>query len=427
MEITLGTLQPVNSRTPQRFLKAGGILLSALCLMGTREPLPGDIMIQEGIAYRSEGKKLQASGDLRGAAAAYQRAVTVFPAYAEAFNDLGVVLESLEDRARAQQAYETALKLKPSMATAHTNLALLHEEAGRIKEASEHWVARIRMGPPEDAWVLRARERLRKYNLPVPESQEELVQKRRDEVKLAIEGGRAHMEAGRYEAAVKEFERARALDPGNLQAGRLLSAAQSKAKLAGVKQMKQDQLSQARMLKEVERARKEELALKAEAERKAKLEKRVEPVKKAAPARLPVPAPSELERLTREMEAAKKAAQKETGKEARKEVVVQVKKPAAAPAPVSTTALPVLPAPKPPADALAAAREFAKEKSQFRGRTTQELYRRGAAAMREGRYPDAADAYRQILILHPDERDAKLALERAEKALAVSSREAERF
>jgi hypothetical protein len=71
-----------------------------------------------------------------------------------------------------------------------------------------------------------------------------------------------------------------------------------------------------------------------------------------------------------------------------------------------------------PADAQALAREIVRERSQVRGRASDDLYRSAAAAAREGLYPDAIEIYKQILILEPDNRNAKQGLERAQKALA---------
>ena len=72
----------------------------------------------------------------------------------------------------------------------------------------------------------------------------------------------------------------------------------------------------------------------------------------------------------------------------------------------------------PASEAEAIARGFAKEKSQIRGRTADELYRRALTAMREGQYRDAVDQFKQILILDPNNPEAKQGLERAQKALA---------
>ena len=69
-------------------------------------------------------------------------------------------------------------------------------------------------------------------------------------------------------------------------------------------------------------------------------------------------------------------------------------------------------------DAQTLAREIVREKSQVRGRASDDLVHRATAAMREGLYQDAVEIYKQILILEPSNRNAKQGLERAQKALA---------
>lgn len=147
-------------------------LVLVVGLTAAKEIPPGEILWQEGAAYRSEGRHLQEAGDLQRAVAAYRHAIGVNPHYAEAYNDLGVVLESGGNTVRAEEAYKTALRLKPGLAAAHSNLALLYEEAGRVQEAVEHWTARVRMGPPDDPWVARARGKLGRNPPSVPERAE---------------------------------------------------------------------------------------------------------------------------------------------------------------------------------------------------------------------------------------------------------------
>ena len=147
---------------------------------------PGEILLQDAVSFRAEGRQLQDAGEIQGASAAYRRAVTVNPSYAEAYNDLGVVLESLGNLQEAEEAYKSAVTLKPDFGAAHSNLASLYEETGRTKEAAEHWSARIRLGPPDDPWVIKAREKVTHYQLPITETPREVAENKKQAVKLAM-------------------------------------------------------------------------------------------------------------------------------------------------------------------------------------------------------------------------------------------------
>ena len=535
-------------KRPLTLYRLGTLLLLTFSLTGGKILTPGEIMWQESVLYRIEGHQFQQQGNLEQAATAYRKAVTVNPSYAEAYNDLGVVLESMEDFSHAEEAYQTALKFKPDLASAHSNLALLYEETNRVKEAAVHWGARVRLGPPDGAWVIKAREKLMKYQCAVPETVVEKTAKKAKEIRLAIEVGKAHLEGKQYDKAIAEFERALKMDPTNGEAARLLRLAKTRAQQDQSRQVRELEAAQGRVREEAGTLQRKEQARKAEIERerfqreqlkgvqkqkaqetvkqmqeieearKAEIErerfqkeqlKRVqkqkaqetvkqmkeidEARKKAADAeRKAQEAESqrmieaakrieaekrvaveekvrEKEKVTRQWEEAKrqaaeaerrskiarKAAEaarmaasaadqtyqaaRQTVEAAREtEAMVKqagvthqeaVKVPAQIAVPVkkSTAAPPAKrPAPAPPAsasaEAQAIAREIIKERSKVQGQTEKELNRRAVAATREDRYQDAADIYKQILILDPGNRSAKQGLERAQKALAKEAR-----
>lgn len=109
----------------------------------------------------------------------------------------------------------------------------------------------------------------------------------------------------------------------------------------------------------------------------------------------------------RKQELAQKAEAGRLAKETRQEAAAQKKTSKAVQKPSS-----------PPQDALSVAQEYAREKAKTRKTTVRDLNDRAVNAMREGQYQEAADAFNQILILDPGNRDAQRGLERAEKALA---------
>ena len=201
----------------QSLVNVSGLFLLLFFLTGA-ETLPKQIIEKEAIFYRSEGQRFQEVGDLDSAEAAYRKAVIVQPNYAEAYNDLGVILESRKNLEAAEGAYRKALQTNPKLGAAHSNLALLYERAGKVKEAGEHWAARVRIGPPDDPWIVKARQKLIEDKLPIPLSPEEQKQRREWEVKHGLEDAEVHMRAKRWEQVAEAFRRVLDVDPGNRRA-----------------------------------------------------------------------------------------------------------------------------------------------------------------------------------------------------------------
>lgn len=117
--------------------------------------------------------------DKTAAEAAYRRALTLAPDFADAYLNLGAMMcearrcddairlydealercpddaqlhfnraIALEDRGRAQEAiasYETCLRLAPDLADAHYNAAMLHEGLGQAQKAVRHFSAYRRL------------------------------------------------------------------------------------------------------------------------------------------------------------------------------------------------------------------------------------------------------------------------------------------
>ncbi len=79
------------------------------------------------------------------AEALYRSATEADPAYVLAFFDLGNVLDELERFDESIAAYRHAVALSPSYADAHYNLALAHERRGERRPALRHWQAYVRL------------------------------------------------------------------------------------------------------------------------------------------------------------------------------------------------------------------------------------------------------------------------------------------
>lgn len=74
--------------------------------------------------YRKGVTELDA-GRLEDAVKSLREAVLVFPAHAGAWNDLGVVMEVLENHSDAMACYRAALRCRPDHAEARSNLKML--------------------------------------------------------------------------------------------------------------------------------------------------------------------------------------------------------------------------------------------------------------------------------------------------------------
>lgn len=81
------------------------------------------------------GVLLQEQGRLDDAAAAYQRAVTLEPGHADAHNSLGFVLREQGQFAAAVVSLQRALALRPDFAEAHYNLGIVLKAQGRLDAA----------------------------------------------------------------------------------------------------------------------------------------------------------------------------------------------------------------------------------------------------------------------------------------------------
>lgn len=92
-------------------------------------------------AHLNLGRLLHESGDVDGAEAHYRAALQADPESARAFYNLGVALEDRERKPAALEAYEAALRLDPGLAVAHFNASRLHEAQGHEAEALRHLAA----------------------------------------------------------------------------------------------------------------------------------------------------------------------------------------------------------------------------------------------------------------------------------------------
>lgn len=115
---------------------------------------------KEARAERSEGLKYQNAGDLAAAAAFYQRAIQIDPAYAAAYNDLAIIYEAQGYPERAKELYLKAIEVEPQLLGPYSNLALLYEKERDLNQAAYYWARRAEFGQPDDPWTIKAQRRL---------------------------------------------------------------------------------------------------------------------------------------------------------------------------------------------------------------------------------------------------------------------------
>ncbi|MBI4504506.1 MAG: tetratricopeptide repeat protein, partial [Chloroflexi bacterium] len=131
-------------------------------------------------------------GAVDRAAAAARRAVELAPERADFHTTLGAVLRASGDRRGAAAAYQRALALDGGWGEVWQALAALHAEEGREAEAraARERAARLGVAPAAAPSAAAAAGAL-----------------------AAFEAGRAHAEAGHWDAAARELSRAVNLDP----------------------------------------------------------------------------------------------------------------------------------------------------------------------------------------------------------------------
>jgi Flp pilus assembly protein TadD len=95
------------------------------------------------------GYALRAQGDRAGAVAAFQKAISLKPEYAEAYNGLGSALSDQGDQAGAVAAFRQALTLKPALAQPHYNLGNVLRGQGDLAGAAAAYRQALALKPSD--------------------------------------------------------------------------------------------------------------------------------------------------------------------------------------------------------------------------------------------------------------------------------------
>ena len=129
------------------------------------------------------GTGLVRAGKLAEAEAAFQKAIAVYPQYADAWLSLGLVQSQVSSREVARESFGKATELDPTLAAAWQALGYLACDQARWEEAARYLDKAVRLEPSSTGpWYFDA---LANYNLRRWEQAERSVRK-----ELALEGER---------------------------------------------------------------------------------------------------------------------------------------------------------------------------------------------------------------------------------------------
>jgi tetratricopeptide (TPR) repeat protein len=134
-------------------MEPSGQLLFDFALESKAAPvaaLPPAGPLSERMAAQWFERGCQLDGDRSGygeAARAYERAIEIDPAYADAHCNLGSVRYNQNRRDEARRCFERAVELEPGHVEANLNLGALCEEDGRDERALRHYRSALEANP----------------------------------------------------------------------------------------------------------------------------------------------------------------------------------------------------------------------------------------------------------------------------------------
>ena len=184
--------------------------------------------------YRLNGYQEQQKGNLQDALSWYTKAASVDAKYAVVFNDIGLVYEQMQQDNLAEENYLKAIKADEKYLPSYSNLALLYKKRQNLIQAVDYFYKRVELGDPQDPWTIKAKDELKAIYLTSPFFKEKRIKKlaRKFDAQLVKEiqedfdrsvsqanklhnQGIKFFKAKQYAQAVKAFDQALALTPGN--------------------------------------------------------------------------------------------------------------------------------------------------------------------------------------------------------------------
>ena len=109
------------------------------------------VTVNNYLAHCLMGDALASQNQLTRAVTEYEKALAIFPRYAEAHHQLGMVLAKQGCLKEAVAHYEEALRAKPKYALAHVSIAGVMAEQGNLDEAISHYLEALYLEPDSGA------------------------------------------------------------------------------------------------------------------------------------------------------------------------------------------------------------------------------------------------------------------------------------
>jgi tetratricopeptide (TPR) repeat protein len=170
-------------------------------------------------AHKNLADLLARLGRAEEAIAHYVRAIELKPDSAEAHHNLGIVMANLGEYAAASERFRAALRHKPDSAVTHYALAGVLARLGRAADAIAQYREALRLKPDwpealrELAWILATHPEAQFRNGPeaVRLAEQACALSNHQQPRAVQSLAAAYAEAGQYEQAVREAQKARAL------------------------------------------------------------------------------------------------------------------------------------------------------------------------------------------------------------------------
>ena len=109
------------------------------------------VTVNNYLAHCLMGDALASQNQLTRAVTEYEKALAIFPRYAEAHHQLGMVLAKQGCLKEAVAHYEEALRAKPKYVLAHVSIAGVMAEQGNLDEAMSHYLEALYLEPDSGA------------------------------------------------------------------------------------------------------------------------------------------------------------------------------------------------------------------------------------------------------------------------------------
>ena len=114
-------------------------------------------ILEQGALEYKNGKLIQAESS-------YKKAIELKPDNVAAYNNLGVVLQSLGKFDEAEACFRKTIELKPDYAMAYSNLGIIVEKLGRLNEAKVNYKKALSLDSSNKKTVIAYGELLLKLN-----------------------------------------------------------------------------------------------------------------------------------------------------------------------------------------------------------------------------------------------------------------------